>query len=150
LKLWDQQLLHRGPLEWHYLPTNFHENAPIRSKVDRGDRQDGNLIVSFRLLESRIKNGSNNNNYGNNINMSKNRIVALGALVVACGNINTLCYDGLWFGTVVYCPPVVRKILWSGSDLDAGWYARPALSSDLCQKNKISRQQPTRGPIRVP
>jgi hypothetical protein len=30
------KLLHRGPLEWHYLPTKFHENLPSGSKVISG------------------------------------------------------------------------------------------------------------------
>jgi hypothetical protein len=27
------KLLHRGPLEWQYLRTKFHENLPSDSKV---------------------------------------------------------------------------------------------------------------------
>jgi hypothetical protein len=32
LKLCDEKLLHRGPLEWHHLPTKFHEILPIVPK----------------------------------------------------------------------------------------------------------------------
>jgi hypothetical protein len=40
LKLW-----HRGNLQWHDIPTKFHKNLPIVSKVDRGEhRQDGDLV----------------------------------------------------------------------------------------------------------
>jgi hypothetical protein len=34
--MWDFQLLHRGPLEGHYLPTKCHKNLPIGSKVISG------------------------------------------------------------------------------------------------------------------
>jgi hypothetical protein len=34
------KLLRRGPLEWHYLRTKFHENLPSGSKViSRGHRR---------------------------------------------------------------------------------------------------------------
>jgi hypothetical protein len=34
------ELLHRGPLEWHYIRAKFHENLPSGSKViNRGLRQ---------------------------------------------------------------------------------------------------------------
>jgi hypothetical protein len=32
LKLWGYKLLHRGPLEYHYVLTKFHENLPGGSK----------------------------------------------------------------------------------------------------------------------
>jgi hypothetical protein len=28
----ELKLLHRGPLEWHYLPTKYHENLTNGSK----------------------------------------------------------------------------------------------------------------------
>jgi len=34
------KLLHRGPLEWHYLRTKFHENLPSGSKVISGGHTD--------------------------------------------------------------------------------------------------------------
>jgi hypothetical protein len=60
LKLWDQELLHRFPLEWHYFRTKFHENPPSCSKVISGGdtgkyRQTGDLISLLPFLESRIK-----------------------------------------------------------------------------------------------
>jgi hypothetical protein len=60
LKIW-----HWGPLEWHYLPTKYHENLPSGSKViSRGhtdthiytqtDRQTGDLIRLLSFLQSRL------------------------------------------------------------------------------------------------
>jgi hypothetical protein len=52
------KLLLRGPLEWHYLPTKYHENLPSGSKVISGrhtDRQIGDLISLLSFLESRQK-----------------------------------------------------------------------------------------------
>jgi hypothetical protein len=34
------KLLHRGPLEWHYLRTKFHEDLPGGSKVISGGHTD--------------------------------------------------------------------------------------------------------------
>jgi hypothetical protein len=53
--------LHRGPLEWHYLPTKYHENLPSGSKVISGtytqtDGQTGDLISLLSFLESRLIN----------------------------------------------------------------------------------------------
>jgi hypothetical protein len=42
------KILHRGPLEWHYLCTKFHENLPSGSKVISGghtDRQTDRLVI---------------------------------------------------------------------------------------------------------
>jgi hypothetical protein len=51
------KLSHRGPL-----PTRFHKNLPIGSKVDGGQtdtqRQDGDLIRLISFLESRLKRGT--------------------------------------------------------------------------------------------
>jgi hypothetical protein len=47
----------RGPLEWHYLRTKFHENLPRGPKVISGghtDRQNGDLI-SLSFFESRLQ-----------------------------------------------------------------------------------------------
>jgi hypothetical protein len=54
-----------GYLQWHHLPTKFHENQPIGSKVIRGgthrhtnkhtDRQAGDFISLLSFLESRLK-----------------------------------------------------------------------------------------------
>jgi hypothetical protein len=33
------KIIHRGPLEWHYLRTKFHGNLPSGSEV--ADRQTG-------------------------------------------------------------------------------------------------------------
>jgi hypothetical protein len=44
------KILHRDPLEWHYLCTRFHENLPISSKAISGghrDRQAGDLISTL-------------------------------------------------------------------------------------------------------
>jgi PIN domain nuclease of toxin-antitoxin system len=30
------KLMHRHPLEWHYIRTKFHENVPTGSKVSGG------------------------------------------------------------------------------------------------------------------
>jgi hypothetical protein len=38
------KLLHRGPLEWHYLSTKFHENLPNGSEVI-GGRQTDRLVI---------------------------------------------------------------------------------------------------------
>jgi hypothetical protein len=54
----------RGHLEWQYLPTKFHENSSIGSKVISGghrqththaDRQTGDLLSPFPFFESRLK-----------------------------------------------------------------------------------------------
>jgi hypothetical protein len=57
LKLEDKKLC-QGYLQWQDPPTEFHENLPTGSKVDRGNRhrQDGDLIFLFFLQEgSRLK-----------------------------------------------------------------------------------------------
>jgi hypothetical protein len=38
------KLLYRGPLEWHYLHTKFHENLPSGSEVISGGRTDRLVI----------------------------------------------------------------------------------------------------------
>jgi hypothetical protein len=38
------KLLHQGPLEWHHLPTKFHENLPISSKVISWGQRDRLVI----------------------------------------------------------------------------------------------------------
>jgi hypothetical protein len=38
------KLLHRGPLEWHYIHTKFHENLPSGSEVISGGRTDRLVI----------------------------------------------------------------------------------------------------------
>jgi hypothetical protein len=38
------KLLHRDPLEWHYLCTKFHGNLPSGSKVIRGGHADRLMI----------------------------------------------------------------------------------------------------------
>jgi hypothetical protein len=52
------KLLHRGPLEWHHLPTKYHD-LPSSSKVINGgyrqDRQTGDLISLLLFFESRLK-----------------------------------------------------------------------------------------------
>jgi hypothetical protein len=40
LKVWR-----RGYLQWHDLPTEFHKNLPIGSKVIRGDTQTDRLVI---------------------------------------------------------------------------------------------------------
>jgi hypothetical protein len=50
----------RGHLQWHDLPTEFHKNLPIVSKVIRGDtqidRQTGYLMgLTFLKKEGRLK-----------------------------------------------------------------------------------------------
>jgi hypothetical protein len=57
------KMLHRGPFEWHYLRTKFHENLPTGSKVISGvntDRQARDLISLPSFLESRLKKFLNN------------------------------------------------------------------------------------------
>jgi hypothetical protein len=50
------KLLHRGPLEWHYILTKFHENIPSCSKVlSGGHRQTGDLIKLLSFSESKLK-----------------------------------------------------------------------------------------------
>jgi hypothetical protein len=54
LKMW-----HQGHLQCHHLPTKFHENSHIGSKVISGTHthtQAGDLIILLSLLESRLKN----------------------------------------------------------------------------------------------
>jgi hypothetical protein len=60
LKLWDEKLLHQGPLKCHYLRTKFHENLPSGSKViswvhTERDRQTVDLISLLSFLESGLK-----------------------------------------------------------------------------------------------
>jgi hypothetical protein len=50
------KLLHRGPLEWNYLRTKFHENLLSGSKLLVGThRQTGDLISLHSFLESRLE-----------------------------------------------------------------------------------------------
>jgi hypothetical protein len=52
------QLLYRGPLEWHYFRTKFHENLPSGSEVISGgqkDGQTGDLQSLLLFLESRLE-----------------------------------------------------------------------------------------------
>jgi len=37
----------RGPLQWHDLPTKFHENLPTGSEVYRGDRHADRMVMSL-------------------------------------------------------------------------------------------------------
>jgi hypothetical protein len=40
------KLLHQGPLEWHHLPTKYHEDLPSGSKVSSGGhRQTDRLVI---------------------------------------------------------------------------------------------------------
>jgi hypothetical protein len=52
------KLLHRGPLEWHYLPTKYRENQ-FSSKVISGTQTDktqtDDLISLLSFLESGLK-----------------------------------------------------------------------------------------------
>jgi hypothetical protein len=44
--------LHRGPFEWHYFRTKFHENLPSGSEViGWGHRQTDHLISLLSFLE---------------------------------------------------------------------------------------------------
>jgi hypothetical protein len=48
------KLLHRGPLEWNYILTKFHEILPSGSKVISGehtDRQTGDLISLLQFFD---------------------------------------------------------------------------------------------------
>jgi hypothetical protein len=51
------KLLHRGPLQWHRLPTKFNEKLPSGSNAITGDRQTGDLISchSSFMKKSRLK-----------------------------------------------------------------------------------------------
>jgi hypothetical protein len=51
------KLLHRGPLEWHYLRTKFRENLPSGSDViNGGHRQTGYFIrILPFFLEIKLK-----------------------------------------------------------------------------------------------
>jgi hypothetical protein len=53
---------HRDPLEWHQLPTNYHENLPSCSKDISGghidthtDKQTGDMISLLLFLGNRLK-----------------------------------------------------------------------------------------------
>jgi hypothetical protein len=53
LKVWHEKLLHRGPLEYHYVLTKFHENLQISSKVINGGHTDshiGMFEVTFNVI----------------------------------------------------------------------------------------------------
>jgi hypothetical protein len=39
------KIMHQGPLEWHHLPTTFHENLPVGSKVISGDKHTDRLAI---------------------------------------------------------------------------------------------------------
>jgi hypothetical protein len=45
LKKW-----HRGQLQWHHMPTKFHENSPIGSKVISGGHTEGQADNLISLL----------------------------------------------------------------------------------------------------
>jgi hypothetical protein len=52
--------LHRGPLEWHYLCTELHENLSSGSKVIGGGHthtETGDLISLLSFLERRLIKG---------------------------------------------------------------------------------------------
>jgi hypothetical protein len=53
------KLLHRGPLEWHYLHKKIHENHTDRQAGTqtntKTDRQTGDLISLLSILESSYK-----------------------------------------------------------------------------------------------
>jgi hypothetical protein len=50
------KILHRGPLEWRYLHTKFHEILPSISEVTSGGhRQTGDLISLHSFFESRLR-----------------------------------------------------------------------------------------------
>jgi hypothetical protein len=50
------KLLHRGPLEWHYLTTKYHENLQaVQKLLVRTHRWTGDLISLLSFLECRIK-----------------------------------------------------------------------------------------------
>jgi hypothetical protein len=52
------KLLHRGLLEWHYLPPKYHEDLTSGSKVISGgqtDRQTGDLIKMLSFLRNGLK-----------------------------------------------------------------------------------------------
>jgi hypothetical protein len=62
--MWDYKLLYRGHLELHHLPTKFHENPSITSKVISGGHTDrhththtqtGDFINPLSFFESRLK-----------------------------------------------------------------------------------------------
>jgi hypothetical protein len=49
----------RDPLEWHYLPTKYHDNLPRGSKIiseTRTHTHTGDLISLLSFLDSRLKN----------------------------------------------------------------------------------------------
>jgi hypothetical protein len=51
------KLSHRGALQRHHLPTKFHENLQIGSRVIRWtERQTGDLISLFSFLKNMFKN----------------------------------------------------------------------------------------------
>jgi hypothetical protein len=52
------KILHRGPLEYHYLRTKYHEDLPSGSKVISGgqtDRQTGDVISLLSFSEIWLK-----------------------------------------------------------------------------------------------
>jgi hypothetical protein len=60
VEIQDSKVWHQGHLKWHDLPTEFHTNLPIGSKVIRGDththRQNNNFLsLTFLFKENRLK-----------------------------------------------------------------------------------------------
>jgi hypothetical protein len=56
------KLLHRSPLEWHYLRTKFHENLPSCSKVINGGHTEshfGMIKVTFNAITTSTSKSTN-------------------------------------------------------------------------------------------
>jgi len=103
--------LHRGPLEWHYLRTKFHENLPSGSKVISGghSQTDCDLISLLSFLESRLKKVVVLNALG--LYLSRQALIYALNAVLSFGDVT--CFHKIGFGSGIMTfslPYLSRKV----------------------------------------